>query len=137
MVIGGILFLSYYALKSFSHAIKGKTNLLVTNSDPINSRNTLILNTLAFSLLNPHAILDTVVIIGGLSSQFANITERSLFAVGAGTSSIIWFFPLAYGAQFLTPLFRKPIFARYLDAAIGVIMCLIIYFLINNELIKN
>ena len=134
VVIGGILFLGYYAFKSFSNAMKGNPNLFITDVDPIKNRNTLILNTLAFSLLNPHAILDTVVIIGGFSSQFANITERSLFAIGAGSSSIAWFFPLAYGAQFLIPIFRKPIFARYLDTAIGFIMCFIIYSLIKSEL---
>jgi L-lysine exporter family protein LysE/ArgO len=134
MVIGGIFFLGYYAFKSFSSAMKGNANLSIVSNNPVKDRNSLILNTLAFSLFNPHAVLDTVVIIGGFSSQFADITERWLFAMGAGTSSVVWFFPLAYGAQFLVPIFQKPVFTRYLDGTIGFMMCFVIYSLIKSEL---
>ena len=50
-----------------------------------------------FSLLNPHAYLDTVVLLGSIGSQRAE-NLRPLFAAGAITASIVWFLLLGYSA---------------------------------------
>lgn len=76
---------------------------------------------LALSLLNPHVYLDTVVLIGGLSAQYA-VLPRVWFALGAMTASLAWFFGLAYGAALLVPLFRRPVTWRILDTLIGVLL---------------
>ena len=85
------------------------------------STGSLALSALALSLLNPHVYLDTVVLIGGLSAQYAGLA-RVWFAVGAMSASLVWFFALAYGAALLVPLFRRPATWRVLDTLIGVIM---------------
>ena len=75
-----------------------------------------------FTWLNPHVYLDTVLLIGSLASGWPSPWPRTLFAVGATTSSFIWFFSLAYGARLLAPLFRKPMAWRVLDVLIALVM---------------
>ena len=66
----------------------------------------VIRRTVAVSLLNPHAILDTVGVIGSAVAAQAD-TSRMLFAGGAVSASWIWFLFLAGGAaamrRYLTP----------------------------------
>jgi L-lysine exporter family protein LysE/ArgO len=75
----------------------------------------------AFTWLNPHVYLDTVVLIGGISTTFNN--QRWWFAIGAVTASFVWFLGLGYGARLLTPVFAKPAAWRVLDTIIGCVMC--------------
>jgi len=84
---------------------------------------------LAFSLLNPHAYLDTVVIIGSVGAKYP-LGERLWFGMGALLASTIWFFGLAYGARWLAPLFQRPVTWRVLDVIIGCVMWLIAFTLI-------
>ncbi len=114
----GALFLLFYGLSAFRRALRP-----LAPSDDIapTSRGSLVAATLALSLLNPHAFLDTVVLIGGLSAQYP-LAVRGWFATGAMTASMLWFFGLAYGAASLTPLFRRPATWRVLDATIGCVM---------------
>ena len=88
---------------------------------------------MAFSLLNPHAYLDTVVIIGSVGAKFPT-PERLWFGVGAMTASTLWFFGLAYGAGRLSPLFQRPATWRALDVFIGCVMWLIALTLIHEAL---
>ena len=75
--------------------------------------------TLAVTLLNPHVYLDTVVLLGSVSSAS---DDRLAFAVGAMTGSFLFFFSLGYGARLLAPLFARPLAWRILDAGVGVVM---------------
>ena len=129
--LGGALFLFVFGLRSFRAAIKGAPLNSAANdgdgntaNNGVRSRRAIILTTLAFSVLNPHAYLDTVVIIGGIGAKFA-LADRLVFGAGAVSASTIWFFGLAYGARWLAPLFARAITWRILDVAIGVIMWLI------------
>ncbi|NRD74194.1 amino acid transporter [Shewanella sp. VB17] len=118
--LGGGIFLLVYgaqALKSsfYSHylteeGIKGVETLKVA-----------ILTTLGISLLNPHLYLDTVVLLGSISTQFEG-PDRYFFGAGAVSASFIWFFSLSFGARYLRPLFQKPKAWCYLDRCIFVIM---------------
>ena len=74
---------------------------------------------LAFTWLNPHVYLDTLVLIGSVASQYDN---RLVFGLGAVTSSFVFFFSLGYGARALAPLFARPAAWRVLDAGIAVLM---------------
>lgn len=75
----------------------------------------------AFTFLNPHVYLDTVVLVGGLASSW-NGALRVAFTVGAVASSFVWFFGLGYGARLLVPLFEKPVSWRVLDTMIAAVM---------------
>lgn len=84
---------------------------------------------LALSFLNPHAYLDTVVLIGGIGAQFPS-DQRLYFGEGAVVASFIWFFTIAYGARYLGSLFKNPIAWKILDFLIGCIMWGIAYSLV-------
>lgn len=75
----------------------------------------------AFTFLNPHVYLDTVLLLGGLGARHPQ-DERIWFATGAASASVLWFFSLAYGARLLAPLFRRHVTWRILDAMIALVM---------------
>jgi L-lysine exporter family protein LysE/ArgO len=76
---------------------------------------------LAFTWLNPHVYLDTVLLLGSLASTHGP-DGRWWFAAGAGAASIAWFTALGVGARFLAPVFRRRSAWRILDAAIAAVM---------------
>ncbi|WP_436064154.1 LysE/ArgO family amino acid transporter [Arthrobacter sp. LjRoot14] len=76
---------------------------------------------LAFTWLNPHVYLDTVLLLGSLASTHGP-DGRWWFAAGAGLASIAWFTVLGVGARFLAPVFRRRSAWRILDAVIAAVM---------------
>jgi len=74
----------------------------------------------AFTLLNPHVYLDTVVLVGSVGAQQG--AQRWWFAAGAATASLAWFCALGYGARWLAPWFERPRAWQVLDAVIGLTM---------------
>lgn len=81
---------------------------------------TAVLTALAFTWLNPHVYLDTLVFLGSIANQQGDL--RWVWAGGAIAASFIWFFALGFGARFLRPIFARPIAWRILDSAIAVFM---------------
>ncbi|WP_138471027.1 LysE/ArgO family amino acid transporter [Poseidonocella sp. HB161398] len=75
---------------------------------------------LAFTWLNPHVYLDTVVLLGTVSTQFPG--QQAAFAAGAMTGSLLFFFALGYGAAALRPVFASPAAWRALEASIALVM---------------
>ena len=79
---------------------------------------------LAFTWLNPHVYVDTLILIGGTSSRY--IGEDGIgFAIGAITASFVFFFSLGYGAKFLSPILSTPKSWMIIDLTIAGIMFLI------------
>src|SRR3954469_2264984 len=79
-----------------------------------------VVTCLALTWLNPHVYLDTVVLLGSMSSTFGD--RRWEFAAGAGVASLLWFAGLGYGARLLRPVFARPAAWRVLDAVIALVM---------------
>jgi L-lysine exporter family protein LysE/ArgO len=79
---------------------------------------------LAFTFLNPHVYLDTVVLLGSLSAAYEGV-GRLAYGAGAAVASFIWFFGLGYGARLLQPVFARPAAWRVLDVIIGIVMSLL------------
>ncbi|WP_104524629.1 LysE/ArgO family amino acid transporter [Blastococcus atacamensis] len=75
---------------------------------------------LGLTWLNPHVYLDTVVLLGSLSTTYAD--DRWWFAAGAAGGSAVWFTGLGFGARLLRPVFARPGAWRVLDAVIAVVM---------------
>ena len=73
-----------------------------------------------FTWANPHVYLDTLVLIGAVSSQYA--PHQSFFAVGAMLASATFFTALGFGARLLAPVFAKPQAWVWLEAGVGVTM---------------
>ncbi len=118
MRYGGAAFLTWYGLRSFLSAWRGGAALEAGNGQRTSLRSAL-LTVLAFTWLNPHVYLDTVVLIGSISAQY---DDRLSFAVGAILSSFVFFFSLGYGARILSPLFARPRAWQVLDVLIGLVM---------------
>jgi L-lysine exporter family protein LysE/ArgO len=119
MRYGGALFLAAYGLRSLWAAWRNRSGLDPAADEP-KSLGATVLTCLAFTWLNPHVYLDTLVLLGSISTGYTG--QRVAFAVGASTSSVLFFFTLGYGARLLRPLFANPRNWRVLDAFIGITM---------------
>ncbi|RUM96403.1 amino acid transporter [Pseudaminobacter arsenicus] len=119
VTMGGALFLFCYALFAFRRALKPE--VLHAANTGRGSLKTAIAACLAFTFLNPHVYLDTVLLLGSLSARYEG-SARLAYAAGAVLASFVWFFGLGYGARLLQPVFARPAAWRVLDVAIGLIM---------------
>lgn len=128
---GGAAFLAVYGLLAARRAWRGQGGLDAAGTRDDSWQRTL-LACLAFTFLNPHVYLDTMVLLGGISTQYAD--ARAAFATGACLASIAWFSTLGYGARLLQPVFRKPAAWRVLDGAIAVFMLSLSLFLVLRPL---
>lgn len=122
VTLGGALFLFAYAILSARRALKPE--VLRAAGEGGGSLKTAITTVLAFTFLNPHVYLDTVLLVGSFSAQYAG-QARWAFTIGAMLASFVWFFSLGYGARLLEPLFKKPASWRWLDTFIAVVMALL------------
>ena len=97
LLIGGIIFLVYIGWITW--------NTKIDNSDDYNSatlwpiRRQIVL-TLSLSFFNPHAIIDTVGVIGTSSLSYGG-TEQIAFVVTCIGVSWLWFFALAMAGRFV------------------------------------
>ena len=114
------IWLAGYGLLRLRDAVKGKSALITENSSVNGLISTLsFLSVLTFA--NPHVYLDTVVLIGSVSQQFTGDTKLA-YVLGASIASFVFFFSLAYGAKFLSPIMQRPIAWRLLDSFIAFVM---------------
>lgn len=116
---GGAFFLFCYGAASFWRAWKNREALIAAGQDRLSLRAS-VMTCLAFTWLNPHVYLDTVLLLGSVSSGYPQ--QRCSFALGAILASFCFFFALGYGARLLAPLFRKPSSWRILECGIGCVM---------------
>lgn len=120
MRYGGAAFLIWYGLRSLAAAWAGQEALKArTGNGQSTTLGRALMTVLAFTWLNPHVYLDTVVLIGSISAQYDN---RVAFGIGAVLSSFTFFFSLGYGAGFLAPVFARPRAWQVLDVLIGLTM---------------
>ncbi|MEZ9231375.1 LysE/ArgO family amino acid transporter [Vibrio amylolyticus] len=126
---GGSIFLAFYAFLSFKSSLTAN-HALETNLESKSSLSKVVVMCLAFTWLNPHVYLDTVVLLGSISTQYH--PNQTLFALGAVCASFVFFFSLGYGARLLAPLFKKPKAWKILEFMVGVIMVRIAYSLVQG-----
>jgi len=131
---GGIVFLTGYGLLSikaaFSKIESGATEVI--KKKPIKI---IILSSLAVTFLNPHAYIDTVMVIGSVGGQY-NGEAKVLFLIGAILGSVVWFSCLATGAAKLSKQLSKPKVKRIIDLAIAAIMLFIAWSLFTTWLAR-
>jgi L-lysine exporter family protein LysE/ArgO len=87
----------------------------------------------AFTLLNPHVYLDTVLLVGSIGAQQPQ-EMRLWFVAGACASSVAWFGMLGFGARWLAPWFSKPRAWQVLDGLIGITMWVLAALLVRHAL---
>jgi len=120
MTWGGAVFLTWYGVKAGLRALHPGT-LETGAGEPPLSVPAVVSTLAAFTFLNPHVYLDTVLLLGGLGARHP-AGDQPWFVLGASLASVTWFFSLAYGARLLAPLFRKPVTWRVLDGLIALVM---------------
>lgn len=125
------LFLMMYGLASLRSAFKAKSWIGSTASETALSAKKTILSLLAFSLLNPHVYLDTVILLGSIAAQ-QPADQKICFAAGAVSASFAWFFAITYGAHLLAPLFQRQAAWKVLDSLSGFTMLGIAWILIQD-----
>ena len=118
--LAGAAFLLVYGLRALHSAWRPGGEALVAPARAAPSWRAALATCLAFTWLNPHVYLDTVVMLGSISSRHAG--QRVEFAAGAVAASFAFFYSLGYGARVLQPVFARPAAWRVLDAGIGVVM---------------
>ena len=148
LIIVGVAGISYYlnefineyskiifgfsAIWLFSYGIFRLRSAFKLNSINIsdNTNSNSLLNSIsiiaAFTFLNPHVYLDTVILIGSFSQQFMGF-HRIYFAIGACSASFVWFFSIAFGAKLISPMMQKPSYWRFFDSLIALIMFIIAF----------
>lgn len=118
--LGGAAFLATYGLMAARRAWRGGGGLSASNQGDA-SWQRILLACLAFTLLNPHVYLDTMILLGSLSTRYADAAKWA-FAAGACLASVTWFSMLGYGSRLLQPVFRSARAWRVLDATMAVFM---------------
>jgi L-lysine exporter family protein LysE/ArgO len=129
MRYGGAAFLIWYGGKSLYSAFRSSGALAVQEAGRANFRATLA-TCLALTWLNPHVYLDTVMLLGTISTRFPGYEVS--FAAGAATGSFLFFFSLGYCASWLRPIFSKPASWRILETLITFTMWMIAFNLLRE-----
>lgn len=121
LTLAGAAFLAWYAFGAFRRAVQNTAALEAAAGGAGLTLSAALAQTAAFTLLNPHVYLDTVLLVGAVGAAEPE-AGRAAFVVGAATASALWFAALGYGARLLAPLFARPLAWRVLDAVIGATM---------------
>lgn len=122
MRYAGAAFLFWYGAKNLQSAL-GAASVLVAASGNVTPLASTLVTCLALTWLNPHVYLDTVVLLGSISTQFPG--AEASFGAGAVTASFVFFSTLGFGARWLRPLFANPRAWRILEGVIALTMWLI------------
>jgi len=132
MAGAGALFLAAYGVRALHRAWRPEVLLAAGAGRALKPRAALA-QAAAFTFLNPHVYLDTMVLVGAVGAQQAP-QWRPAFLLGACSASVIWFSALGYGAARLAPWFARPVAWRWLDALIGSTMLVLAALLLRHAL---
>jgi L-lysine exporter family protein LysE/ArgO len=119
MSVGAALFLIAYGILRIKSAFNPK-GMEVGEGESKDLWPTILAG-LAFTYLNPHVYVDTLLLIGGASSSYAG-DEKLMFGIGAATASFVFFFSLGYGAKRLSPILNNPESWKIIDLFIAGVM---------------
>ena len=137
LVGAGMLFLAVYGWQAFQRFLRPQAlalNLpsageISASSSPTSgsqpqpvsvSRRQAVLSAMAFSWLNPHAWLDTAVLIGTASLAYGQ--GSTVFGLGAAAGSMLWFLLLGTAAFWLGRRLHSLHIWRALDGAVALMM---------------
>ena len=115
----GVAFLVVYGAMRFQAARRGGEALMPAagGSVPLAA---VVTTALLLTWANPHVYLDTMVLVGSISTQHK--PDEWGFGLGAAVASLVFFAGLGFGARFLAPLFANSRAWVVLEVAVGVTM---------------
>lgn len=113
----GAAFLLGYAVLAARRALR--PGALSPADRPPATLGATLLACLAFTYLNPHVYLDTVLLLGGVARQHPH---HWVFGAGAALASAVWFTTIGAAAHRLAPVLARPTAWRVVDGAIALVM---------------
>ena len=120
----GIAFLLVYGGRAFARFRAGSSdqaNALHEAGVGAMTRRQATLAALGFTWLNPHAWLDTIVLIGAASMAW-RAPGNVAFGVGAASGSVVWFIGLALCVLWVGKRLQSPGLWRALDGLVALMM---------------
>lgn len=120
MALAGAAFLVVYGLQRLIAAWRGDYALQLAGQT--RALWPTLATAAAFTWLNPHVYLDTLGLIGAISTDFHGTAPKTAFGAGAVAASFVFFFSLGYGARLLGPVMQSARAWRVLDTGIGLVM---------------
>ncbi|MFP5384888.1 MAG: LysE/ArgO family amino acid transporter [Bacteriovoracia bacterium] len=116
----GVLFLILYGVGKLKH--DDQEHLQFENNGKRTCYKAAIVSAVVFSVVNPHAYLDGIVLIGGYSSKYTDLSTRLALGLGAASFSLIWFLLLSVGASVMVPFFKSEKRMRFIMSSAGIIL---------------
>ena len=132
LALAGAAFLAYYAVLALRRS-RQPHRLQAAQSAARLGQGAAIAQAAAFTLLNPHVYLDTVLLVGSIGAQQPGVL-KAWFIAGASAASAGWFVLLGYGARWLAPVFERPRAWQVLDSLIGLTMAVLAALLLRHAL---
>jgi L-lysine exporter family protein LysE/ArgO len=132
LALAGAVFLAVYgwqALRRARHAHRLDASVAGSSLSLVAA----VAQAAAFTLLNPHVYLDTVLLVGSIGAQ-QPAALRGWFIAGAAGASLAWFSLLGFGARWLAPWFARPRAWQVLDGLIGATMFVLSTLLVRHAL---
>ncbi len=120
----GAAFLLAYGLLSLWRARRPGLPLLAAQSGP-GKLAAVLAQAAAFTLLNPHVYLDTVLLVGTVGSRQPSHGLQLAFVLGASTASLLWFSALGFGSRLLAPWLARPRVWQGIEAVMGMLLLLL------------
>ena len=112
----GAAWLLLYGILKIKNSFKKKELKNIIKSEKFKD---IALITLAFTFLNPHVYLDTIILIGTISLNFKS---KFFFGLGVIFSSFLFFFTLGYFSQYLSKYFNNKNGMLIIDNLFGILM---------------
>lgn len=116
----GAAFLVAYGMRALWRALRPGTLQAAAAHDGL-TLGAVLAQAAAFTFLNPHVYLDTVLLFGTIGAQHPE-ASRIAFLAGGCAASTLWFALLGYGARALAPRLARPAAWRVLDVIVGLTM---------------
>ena len=132
LALGGAAFLAVYGWQALRRA-RQPQQLRAAEGGAGLGLGAVLAQAAAFTLLNPHVYLDTVLLVGSIGAQQPGAL-RGWFIAGASAASVLWFVALGFGARWLAPWFARPRAWQVLDGLIGITMFVLAALLLRHAL---
>jgi len=120
LALAGAMFLAWYGWQALQRARRA-TSLQAAQGGAGLGLAAALAQAAAFTLLNPHVYLDTVLLVGSIGAR-QPVALQPWFIAGACSASLTWFAALGYGARWLGPWFARPRAWQLLDGLVALTM---------------
>ena len=130
LAVCGAVFLAHYGWQALRRA-RHVNHLQAADGGTPMALGAALAQAAAFTLLNPHVYLDTVLLVGSIGAQ-QPAGLQGWFIAGACTASLTWFTALGVGARWLAPVFARPRAWQVLDGLIGLTMWVLAAMLVRH-----